>query len=275
MKVEALIRKYTASPRYKKLTERSRVTYTYALELIAKSFGTTPVKDIKRSDVIRLQTELESTPGTSTLVVRVFSVLCQYAMDLDLIPFNPASKIKKAEGGSHKKWTPEHVEQAIRLGDRKVSVAVALAWYTGQRESDILNMRWADIRDGYVSLIQQKTKLEMKIKMHPDLVRYLQSVRGDAPDDHYIVSGAARMSGAAFRNIFRRRMDKVESDGVFHGIRKGVASSLAERGRSLNEIAAIMGHKSLRMAAYYAEQANGTVMAESAVNALPSVQGPC
>lgn len=270
MTVEELINKYSCSARYTSLSLSSKGTYAYALELIKKAFGKTPAKDIKRSDIIKLQTELDDRPGTSNLVVRVASIVFEYGVDLDAVPFNPAARLKKLKTGSHLKWEPHEVAKAIAECDRKVGTAIVLAWYTGQRECDVLNMRWCDISEGYISLTQRKTGLEMKIKMHPDLISYLDSIRGDEPDTHYIVSGETRMNGPAFRNMFRRRMDRMGSTKVFHGIRKGVASSIAEKGASINEIAAIMGHKSLRMAAYYAEQASRKTLRESAVDLLVS-----
>jgi integrase len=66
-------------------------------------------------------------------------------------------------------------------------------------------------------------------------------------------------------------MDRIGfSDKTFHGIRKGVASSLAENGSSIKEIAAILGHKSIRMAAYYADQASGKKLVENAVSSIVS-----
>jgi integrase len=65
-------------------------------------------------------------------------------------------------------------------------------------------------------------------------------------------------------------MKDLKMNKTFHGIRKGVACSLAENGRSVNEIAAILGHKTIRMAAYYADQANGKKLAENAVSSMVS-----
>lgn len=272
MIVNDLIDKYSASSRYTSLASSSKETYMYAMNYISKAFGDLDAAAVKRSDIIKLQTELDDRPGTANLVVRVASIIFEYGVDLDAIPFNPAARLKKLKNGSHKKWEPKEVAAAIAQCDRKVATAIALAWYTGQRECDVLNMRWCDIEDGYIKLVQRKTNLEMKIKMHPDLVSYLNGVRGDEPDGHYIVSGKTRMNGPAFRNMFRRRMDKLGSTKVFHGIRKGVASSISEKGASIKEIAAMMGHKSLRMAAYYAEQADNVTLRESAVDCLPSVR---
>jgi integrase len=79
------------------------------------------------------------------------------------------------------------------------------------------------------------------------------------------------MGDSNFRKLFASESKRLGVQKVFHGIRKGVASSLAENGRPISEIAAMLGHKSIRMAAYYAEQADSTKLAESAVSNLTSV----
>lgn len=270
MKIEQLITQYMSSHRYKKLAESSERSYRYALDQIAKHLKDKDISDIKRSDMIRIQTEMEDRPGAANLIVRIASILFDYALDMDMIPHNPALAVKKLKCGSHEKWEPAEVRKAIAMNDRKISVAIALAWYTGQRESDILSMRWSDFDGKYITVVQKKTGVEMKIKAHPDLIRILDGIRDGAPDEHYIVSGAKIFSGPAFRNMFVRRMRSLGIKKTFHGIRKGVASSLAETGSSINEIAAILGHKTLRMAAYYAEQASSKKMTESAVDQLTS-----
>jgi integrase len=95
-------------------------------------------------------------------------------------------------------------------------------------------------------------------------------VRGVEPDDYFIVSGKNPISEQAFRGRFSRAMEKLGIHKTFHGIRKGVASMLAENGRSTTEIAAILGHKTTRMAEYYAEQACGKKLASNAVDNLTS-----
>lgn len=270
MTLEQLLRAYLKSHNFLKLSEKSKAGYTHCADKIVEYLGDVDLKSIKRSDLIRFMNENSGKPAFANLAIRVASVLFSYAVDLDEMPFNPALRVKKFKGGSHKKWTAAEVASVISLNDRKVSCAVALAWYTGQRESDILAMRWDDLKDGYISMVQEKTKLEMKIKAHPDLVAYLQTVRGVEPGDYYMVSGQRPMKPSAFRMRLKRKLSEMSIDKVFHGIRKGVASSLAENGRSLNEIAAIMGHKSIRMAAYYSEQASGDILRENAVSHIVS-----
>lgn len=269
MTFEKLFDQYMKSPGFRNLSVRSKQLYIYCGKQLSDYFGNKDVDKIKRSTLLALQEERQTRPAHANLLIRVSSVVFAYAVNMDIIPFNPASRLSKLKVGSHIKWSPEEVKKVIEFGDRKISTAVALAWYTGQRESDVLNMRWCDYDGQYISMIQKKTGLEMAIKVHPDLGEYLNKIRG--PDNEYIVSGQNRMSSSAFRGRLRRRTDKLHIDKVFHGIRKGVASALAENGRSVNEIAAILGHKTIRMAAYYAEQASNKTLTENAVDNLPSL----
>lgn len=272
MKFERLFEKYEGSPGFSKLSVTSKQLYMYIGRRLAESLGDEDVEKMRRSTFIALQSKYRDRPAMANLMTRVASIVMSYGVDLDILPANPVSGLKNLKTGSHLRWEPEEIRTVIALDDRKISTAVALAWYTGQRESDILEMRWCDIRDGYLTVIQNKTGQELKIKIHPDLVDFLDKIRNkdDEPAGYYIVSGLHPMNGGAFRAAFRRRMDRIGIDKNFHGIRKGVASSLAENGSSIKEIAAILGHKSIRMAAYYAEQASGKKLVENAVSSITS-----
>ncbi len=273
MTFEKLLNQYVKSPGFERLSPTSKSVYMYAVDNLIRHFKDADITKLRRSDFLKFQQELSGKPSVANLAVRVASVLFSYAADFDIVAANPVANMKKLKAGSHERWSVDEVSKVIALNDRKVSTAVALAWYTGQREGDILSMRWRDYDGEYISILQQKTGVEMKIKVHSDLAAYLKQFENQNPED-YLVSGTKRMSGASFRNMLRRRIDPLGIEKVFHGIRKGVASSLAENGRPISEIAAIMGHKSIRMAAYYAEQANGTTLRENAVSNLTSVTAP-
>jgi integrase len=218
-----------------------------------------------------MKDEMSNRPGSANLVLRVASILYGYALDRDLVAANPVANMKKNKLQGHEKWNPEEVRKLISEADERISIAVALAWYTGQREGDILAMRMGDYADGYITLTQSKTKTEMKIKVHPDLEAILYAIASKRNPESYIVSGTKIMGDSNFRKLFASESKRLGVQKVFHGIRKGVASSLAENGRPISEIAAMLGHKSIRMAAYYAEQADSTKLAESAVSNLTSV----
>lgn len=270
MNFAKLFRLYEASPGFDKLSPRSKQAYVYCSKRLEDELGKEDVSNLRRSTFLAMQARLRHRPALVNLMTRVASVTMSYGVDMDIIPANPVAGLKSLKIGSHVRWEPDEVRKVIALNDRKISTAVAIAWYTGQRESDILGLRWSDIDDGYLCITQQKTKRELKIRLHKDLIDYLDAIRNGDPEDYFIVSGRGRMTDGAFRAAFRRKMDGIGIEKTFHGIRKGVASSLAENGSSINEIAAILGHKSIRMAAYYAEQASGKKLVENAVSSITS-----
>lgn len=270
MKVWKLVNEYRKSPAYKQLSSGSKVTYEYAAERLINEFGEREAHELKRSDFIKYMNKNASTPAAANVTVRFASVVFGYGMDTDVVQFNPVARLKKLETGSHKRWSVTDVKKLVALDDRRVSVAVAIAWYTGQREGDILGLKWKDYRDGYIHITQQKTGLQLKLKAHPDLESYLDGLRG--PENHYIVSGPKKLNPSTFRYAFHQRAKDAGVDKVFHGIRKGVACALAENGRPLSEIAAMLGHKTMRMAAYYTEQSDRAKLAESAVKSLESLK---
>lgn len=270
MTFEKLFNEYLKSQQFKLLSVRSKQAYMYAGKSLVEALGNMQITKIKRADLMRYQNDTADRPALANMAIRVGSVVFSFAVDMEYMEHNPASRLKKLKIGSHTKWTVDEVKAVIALRDRRISTAVALAWYTGQREGDILAMRWRDYDGGYITLTQHKTSMEMRIKCHPDLIAYLNEIRGSSDLDEFIVSGKTQMSGQAFRNMLKRRTEKLNIDRVFHGIRKGVASSLAEKRTPISEIAAIMGHKSIRMAAYYAEQANAKILTDNAVDNLVS-----
>lgn len=272
MNFETLFNEYSRTPGFTNLSVDSKRSYIYAANKLFTYFKDADIAKLRRSDFIKMKDSHSVTPGSVNLILRVASVMFGYALDRDIVAANPVAGFKKNKLQGHVKWAPEEVASFIANAEHVAAFAVLMAWYTGQRQGDILDMKMTDIADGYITVVQSKTKMEIKIKIHPDLERYIAEVvatqRG--PED-YIVSGKKKMKGSCFRKIFVKETKRLNVEKVFHGIRKGVASSLAENGRSINEIAALLGHKSIRMAAYYAEQADGTKLAESAVSNLTTV----
>ena len=54
--------------------------------------------------------------------------------------------------------------------------AIELALYTGQRRIDVLEMQWGHIKDGLISVAQQKTGERLLLPIHPDLAAVLDAI---------------------------------------------------------------------------------------------------
>jgi len=267
MKVKEVITEYMKSRRFIALSSSSKEQYFQSLMKVEAVLGDMDITEVKRRDIIKLHDSMADRPATANNVTRIGSIFFNFAIDMEYIQANPATRITPMKIGTLKRWEVEEIMRVIAVGHRRVSTAVALAYYTGQREADVLKMKWTDIKDNCLHVTQSKTGQVLEIMIAKELHDVLNSL---ARDGDYIVGGSDLVSGPAFRNQFTRVIRKVGLSLPFHGIRKTVGCILAEKGSSVNEIAAMLGHKTLAMAALYTRQANNTKMIASAVNVLTS-----
>lgn len=272
MKFKEVVKQYRASKAFRALADTSKRQYEDALLKAIDLYGEKDVTTIRRADLLQTMEDMSHTPAMANRFARVVSVVFSYALDRDWVQGNPASRLKKHRIGTWSKWYPQEVQAVIALGDRVVSTATALAWYTGQREGDVLNMRWTDIDGDCIRVTPQKVdkgqEEAMRIEMHPDLKAYLATIPRTGP---YICFEDKPMSGSAFRGMFKRIINKAGVDKTFHGIRKGVGAFLAESGASTHQIKAFLNHKTLRMAEHYTEEAEGTRLISAAVRMMPEL----
>lgn len=270
MKFKEVVKEYRASQAFRALSDSSKRQYEDALKKATELLGEKEVAKVRRSDLLKIMEDMSGTPAMANRFARVVSVAFSFALDHDYVQGNPASRLKKMKIGTWSKWYPTEVRDVIRLNDRIVSTAVALAWYTGQREMDVLGMKWADIHGDFIKVYPQKRGggKAMMIEMHPDLRAYLANVPRTG---EYICFPNKPMSGSAFRALFRKVIAKAGVSKTFHGIRKGVGAFLAESGASTHGIKAFMNHKTLRMTELYTEEADNARLISNAVKTMPSL----
>jgi integrase len=128
------------------------------------------------------------------------------------------------------------------------------------------------VRDGVLSIRQQKTGTELVIPVHGNLLASLDTAR--TGEMVFLLTSQGRAFTAnGFGNFFR---DAVESAGLrglsAHGLRKAACRRLAEAGCSAHEIMSISGHVSLREVQRYTMAANREQMARSAFQKLGTSQ---
>ncbi|MDT8871555.1 tyrosine-type recombinase/integrase [Komagataeibacter rhaeticus] len=130
-------------------------------------------------------------------------------------------------------------------------------------------MQWADIRDGFIHVQQQKTGAQLRIPIHPMLADNLDQWKGSSP---YILTSR---TGVPWRpGVLSTAMYNAAKEGKIpkglnvHGLRKLAATMLAEAGCTTHEIAAITGHKTLAMIQHYTQSADQERLAKGAVNRM-------
>jgi integrase len=107
--------------------------------------------------------------------------LCLFALKRGWLRADPTANIKlrAIKGDGFHTWTEDEIAQfeANHPIGTKPRLALAMLLYTGQRRSDVVKMGRQHIRDGVLTVKQQKTGVELPIPVHPELRAVLDATR--------------------------------------------------------------------------------------------------
>jgi integrase len=192
--------------------------------------------------------------------LKAIRALAQFCVAQEMIAADPTQGVKlpRAKSDGHHSWTDLEIErfEKVHAIGTKARLALALGIYTMQRRGDVVRLGPQHIRDGFLSLRQQKTSTPLTIPVHPTLRAILDAT----PTKHltFLVTELGRpFSAKGFGNWFRNRCDEAGLPHcTFHGLRKAGATRLADAGCSEHEIAAWGGWKSLSEVQRYTKAAS-------------------
>jgi integrase len=196
--------------------------------------------------------------------------LCQFAVKRGWLRADPTANVKLAsvKGDGFHTWTEDEISafEAHHPIGTKPRLALALLLYTAQRRSDVVRMGRQHIRDGVLTVRQQKTGSTLAIPVHP----HLQAVLDATPSEHltFLVTATGKpYGGNAFSEQFRNWCDAagLPQRCKPHGLRKAACRRLAEAGCSANEIMAISGHATMKELVRYTKAADQARLARNAM----------
>jgi integrase len=266
----ALIEEYKQSPEWRELSPRTTEEWERYLARVEEKWGRLRVGSVEPRHVLALRDKFAATPASANNLLRALSSMMSWAVPRGWIRFNPCLSVKKLKGGApYAPWSWEAIclfRDAARVD---LWHASALALYSGQRQGDVLKMRWSDIRRGLIAVLQGKTGKKLWIPMHAELKRILAEVprvgefiltsgRGEAwTADGFKTAWQRQMAEKALKPL---RKDKC----VFHGLRKSAVVMLLEAGCTDAEVSAITG-QSREMVVHYAQAVNQRKLAAAAI----------
>lgn len=266
----ALITAYLKSQDYRGLKPKSKETYNTTIAFLrSRPSVAMQVANIRRKHIKDLRDEIAETHiGKANMVVKVLRLLLSFAVDREWIVQNPALGVESIRGGEYRAWTDVELlafeERWPRGTTERLIYELALG--TGQRRGDIAKMTWGDVKDGGISVVQEKTGAKLWIPAHPSLVNEL----GRVPKRHTVI--VATVSGRSYSadylgTSFAKAIEdaSLPESCVLHGLRKAAARRLAEAGCSDREIMSVTGHKSAKEVDRYTRQADQRVSARAAI----------
>ena len=240
---------YRTSPHWRQLAPRTRDDYAKHLDGLLEHFAAVPIAGFTRLAVMKYRATL--TPGRQgNYRLAVLRLVLGFAYDTGELPGNPALgvrgfKLKQRDAY----WRPTDEAAFLRVAPAPLRLALFLGLYTGQREADVLAMRWTDIESGWLTIRQQKTGRKVAIPIAPVLAAELEAARVEQTGRRrlsiVIVIGerGAPYTGSGFNTQFGRYVRRAGLQGLaFMDLRRTAVVRLAEAGCTVPEIASITGH---------------------------------
>jgi integrase len=271
----ALIVAYKRSPEWKALSPSTKAGKSLYLKPLEEVHQLDTAK-LRRRQIIAIRDGIADLSGNGAAgkFISAARTLMAWAISRDWIENNPAAEIKALPGGSLRAWTNAEADHAIANLPQPYRRAVILARYTGQRRGDLIRLTWSAY-DGHALRLRQqksgKSAPELVIPIPAALKAELGEWRKSTASTHILTSVTGRPWVAThLTNALPRELQKIGLDrGLnIHGLRKLAATSLAEAGCTVHQIAAITGHRTLSMVELYTRSVDQKNLAESAVAQL-------
>lgn len=274
----ALIASYYKTADFISLSDSTKATYRGIIERFRTDHGHRIVKEMEALHVRKLVEKKAGTPAAANNMLRMIHLLMRHAVELGWRRDDPTQGVRKVKNktAGFLTWEEEHISAFIahhKPGTR-AHLALMLLLYTGQRRSDVVRMGRQHVRNGVLSITQQKTGQDVHIPLHPDLKTGLDSLPLD--NLSFLVTAQGRpFTPPGFTNWFRDMVREAGlPDGLSpHGLRKATCRRLAEAGCTPHQIMAISGHRSLAEVTRYTVAAGRKDLAAQAMLALDKKEG--
>jgi integrase len=269
----ALAIEFFGSTEFANLKPSSQATYRVTLGPVLELDGYRLVRDLPADKARKIIQEIGTKhPAMANLTRAVLRRLFSFAMTIGQRRDNPFDAVPKYKIGTHHTWTDAELdayEKRWPVGTRE-RLAFDVLIYTTQRVGDAVRIQRSDIRNGVITLVQQKTGAEVFVPLHPALAR---SIKAGPAKGVYLIgdrNGRPIKRGALSKLISAAvKAAGLPPECVAHGLRKASLRRLAEHGATSKEMQAISGHKSLSEIERYTRQADQQRLAKAAIDALP------
>lgn len=279
----ALIEAYRRSPEFAELAPRTRSDYQKIFDYL-QPLDADLLADINSAYVIEARDAAFAAHKRrfANYVLAVLRLLFKWGVVRDLMAVNPAAavpKLRRPRGAPvvSRAWSDDECRAVLAAATGGIRVAVALGMFAGMREGDAVRATRAIYEGGWLRWKQGKTGNDIEVPADARLKEIIEASRREGRIKAVtLVVGdrGAPYTENGFRAMFFRLVRRLAQDGkvrpglTFHGLRHTAGKVLADLGADPRMIAALLGHKTLAMAAHYSEEANRKKLARAAVTKL-------
>jgi integrase len=209
--VNAAVIGYFNSKGFRSLSSATQATYRGILEGFRSEHGDKRIALLDRKHIERLISKKAEAPSAANNLLRMLRVLRQFAIADGMRRDDPTAGVKgiKIRTSGFHSWSEDEIgafEARHPIGTR-ARLALALLLSTAQRRSDVIRMGRQHVRDGVMTIQQQKTGMIVDVPLHRDLRTVLDATAND--NLTFLVTALGKpFSPAGFTNWFRERCDE-------------------------------------------------------------------
>ena len=222
--------------------------------------GNKQIKKITKGDLAAARTQLlleKYKPATINRILSFMNSVFTEMLDLEIIDKHP--KLKKLQENNQRKgfFTQEDINQMVHAAKdifqyNELADAILFSLYTGCRRANLLGLevRDIDLINDTIEFRDTKNGENYSTDIHPNL-RDILVTRCDGEGPNYKIFDFT--NGDQLLRQFKKVRDYLEMDKklVYHSLRHTTGTWLAERGVPVQNIAKVLGHKTLEMSMRY------------------------
>ncbi len=268
-----VIEHYLGHAQFKEKGQNTQANYRRVLDYLRATLGAARIADLQPNHIRIVRDDIAKTStSTADIAVMLLGVLWDHAAEFCQMPLgiNPAHGLRKVHvvGKPHKPWPAEIIAEFLNVASPPLRLALHLLLYTGQRVGDVVAMKWSDLGERGIKVVQEKTGERLEIAVHERLAAILKET---PRHNDYILNntfGRPYKNADALSGVIKRVLTDDLAGAAHlttHGLRKNAGIALAEAGCTVPEIQAVLGHRTPQMALHYVREANQQELAASGV----------
>ena len=268
--------------RYKPST-RKGVRYVLAKQLLP-AFGSKPLDRISPAQIRRwFDAYSQTAPGGANHALDLLRQIMNFAVACGHIDANPARGVKRNRRSALTRFlSREEIgrlhkvldEQSGKSREQQADI-IRLLLLTGCRRSEIVQLRWSEVRDDTLSLADSKTG-PRNVPLNAGARRILEGQpKCGSPFVFPSPRDPARPRGLDLPLWYRVRQEAGIEDVRLHDLRHTLASHAVMNGVPVPVVSRLLGHSNVRMTLRYAHLGDREIeaAAESIGQAIGAMMG--
>ena len=221
-------------------------------------------------------------PGSARVAVSTVGSILSYMIlyrPVTTSVYNAFDHVKIPKGEMIDAWTDAQIKQHTSTGSEFLVTLVTLLLETGQRLSDIVDLRWPQIEYNLASkewtkiyIVQKKTGTKVSIPVTKELNKILRTLNVLIKHGQHagkVLLPVWGLDRSITEDAVRYRYKTIcDAFGIpplqLHGLRKSAIIRMIDGGATLFEVMSVTGHKSVSSLRHYMEGYDKVAAAERA-----------